>query len=293
MNLSIIIPSLNSEKEIEGCLSSLKPQLAPQDEIIVIDGASSDETLKIAHDYGCRIFIYPEASLGASRNFGVEVAKNGIIVQTDSDVIFPPQFIESLRKYYLENPELVAVTCGWRDGKGRLLGNFTCAILEGVLQYADCFQSYRREAYYRTRGHADINFGEQIGLWLQLKNLGLTVYDPSLYVYHLSDRSVSIPSYMIAGTLLASGIAYEAGVGGAVGSALLGAGAGFGLGQLGVDLGINKDAPPDHFHHWMLGLMIIAGAMSFGDVLGDDVEAALYGLGSGLFVHDILSESTV
>jgi hypothetical protein len=293
MNFSVVIPSLNSEKEIEHCLASLMPQLTSQDEVLIIDGGSGDRTLEIAHKYGCRIFIYPEASLGASRNFGVEVAKNGIIVQTDSDVFFPDGFIEALKKYYEDNPDLVAATCGWRDGKGRLLGNFTCAVLEGVLQYADCFQSYRREAYYRTQGHPNVSFGEQIGLWLQLKNLGLTVYDPSLYVYHLSDRNVSIPSYLIAGTLLASGAAYEAGIGGAVGSALLGAGAGFGLGQLGVDLGINKDAPPDHFHHFHLGLMIIAVAMSFGDVLGDDVEAALYGFGSALVVHDVLTESTV
>ena len=293
MNISIVIPSLNSEEEIERCLATLKPQLNEADEIIIVDGGSRDRTLEIAYKHGCRIFIYPEASLGEARNFGVSQSGNEIILQTDTDVSFTPNFIDVLRKYYEENPELAGVSGGWRDGKGRLLGNFTYMILEGILKYADCIQSYRRYAYYQTQGHPNVSFGEQIGLWFEIQRVGPTIYDPNLYVYHYSDRSVSITSYLIGGGLLGIGAGYEGMIGGAVGSAMMGLGGGFVAGQAGVDLGINKDAPPNHFHHWMLGLMIIAGAMAFSDVLGDDLEAGLYGLGSGIFLHDVLTEPSV
>lgn len=293
MNISVVIPSLNSEKDIERCLITLKPQLSQGDEIIIVDGGSRDETLRIAHDYGCKIFIYPEANLGEARNFGVSQSGNEIILQTDTDVAFPRGFINILRRYYEQNPEILGVSGGWRDGKGRLLADFTCAILEGAFKYADCIQSYRREIYYQTQGHPKVSFGEQIGLWIQIQRMGPTIYDPNLYVYHYSNRPAQIPSYMIGLGLLGAGLAYENAIGGSTGYGIMGAGAGFTLGQIGVDLGINADAPPNHFHHWMLGLMIIAGTLAFSDTIPDDLEMGLYGFGSGLFLQDVLTEPTV
>lgn len=291
--ISVVIPSLNSEKDVERCLASLIPQLSEGDEVILVDAGSRDSTLEIAYKYGCKILIYPESTIGQARDFGVSQAKNEIILQTDTDVAFIPSFIDVLRRYYEENAELVGVTGGWRDGKGRLLGDFTCKVLEGIMNYADCLQSYRKSAYYKTQGHPNISFGEQIACWLQIQQVGPTLYDPELYVYHYSNRNVNIPSYLIGASLLGVGAGYEGMIGGAVGATLMGAGAGFVAGQAGVDLGINADAPPNHFHHWMLGLMIIAGAMAFSDVLSEDVEAGLYGFGTGLFLHDIVTESRI
>jgi len=293
MNVSVVIPSLNSGKELKRCLASLTPQLNGEDEIIIVDGGSEDETLKIAYDQGCRIFIYPEATLGEARDFGVSQAGKEIILQTDTDVEFTPNFMDVLRRYYEDNAEIVGVSGGWRDAKRRLLGDFTCAVLEGILKYADCIQSYRRDIYYKTLGHPKVSFGEQIGLWLQIQRLGPTIYDPNLYVFHSSDRVTQIPSYLIGGSLLGLGAAYEGLIGGSAGSAMMGAGAGFTLGQLGVDLGINQNAPPDHFHHYMLGLMIIAGTLAFSGEIPEDVEFALYGFGAGLALHDILTEPAV
>ena len=86
--VSVVIPSLNSEKEIQRALDSLFPQLIKGGEVIIIDGASKDATLEIACRYGCKIYIYPKASIGRCRHYGVEVAKNQIILQTDTDVYF-------------------------------------------------------------------------------------------------------------------------------------------------------------------------------------------------------------
>ena len=296
MNISVVIPSLNSEKDIERCLSTLKPQLLEGDDIIIIDGASKDRTLEIAYKYGCQIFIYPEASLGEARNFGVSQSGNEIIIQTDTDVFFTSNFIDRLRKYFEENPELVGVSVGWRDGKGRALSNLTYMILEGFLKNADCIQCYTRKAFNKTQGHPNVSFGEQIGLWLQIERVGPTIYDPELFVYHYSDRASSITSYLIGGGLLATGLGYEGMIGGAVGSAMIGAGAGFLAGQGGVD--ILKNIPgvqeywsnPRHLHHYHIGLMILAATMAFSDVLDDDLEVGLYGFGGALALHDLLTE---
>jgi len=298
MKLSVVIPSLNSEDEIEATLATLKPQLNPGDEIIIVDALSKDRTLEIACRYQCKIILYPNATIGEARNLGVVQARNEVILETDTDVAFPPEYIKRLKAYF-EDPSVIGVAGPSQDAKGRALVNASAAIRSAVASLGgptgEENMAFLKQAFYKTRGFADVNLFEGVQLWSDLRTIGLLVFDPSLFVYHnvASWHWTSLPSYLISAGLLGTGAAYESMVGGAVGSALIGAGAGFGLGQLGVDLGINKDAPPGHFHHWMLALMIMGATMALGDVLSDDIQAGLYGFSTGLFLHDVATESTV
>ena len=170
--VTIVIPTKNEEKYLPLCFDSLLGQVTFSDEILLVDGGSEDATLAIADSYRDRlpikILFYPDSSIGQARHLGVEYATNDIILQTDGDLTFSEGFMDKLRMHYEQNPEVVGVTGGWRDAKGRILGNFTCAVLEGIFRYADCLNSYRREAYYKTGGHPDTSFGEQILLWNQI-----------------------------------------------------------------------------------------------------------------------------
>ncbi len=51
--ISILMPTLNAERYIEGCLQSIRAQDYPQDkiEILIADGGSTDRTLTIAEKY--------------------------------------------------------------------------------------------------------------------------------------------------------------------------------------------------------------------------------------------------
>jgi len=211
--VSVVIPSLNSEREIQRALDSLFPQLVGGDEVIIIDGGSKDATLEIACRYGCKIFVYPGASIGRARHYGVEVSRNEVVLQTDTDVIFLPDFMRLLRTHF-EDPAVVGVTGSWLDGKNRLLGNVTCKLIEGALKYADCLQAYRRSVYFETVGHPDVSFGEQIGNWAQMSKMGKVVYDPRICVLHFSERNVNIPSYIIGSSVFGGGLAYKYGGGG-------------------------------------------------------------------------------
>lgn len=296
MNISVIIPSLDAQDDLPRCLDSLKPQLAGGDEIIIVDAGSKDETLGIASKYGCSFFLYPKSNIGQARSFGVEMAKNEVIIQTDTDVEFIPDFIDKVRSYFEQNSELVGVSFGWRDGTRKPLGQFGCALFEGVFKYADCVQSYRRSAYYQTNGHPSCSFGEQIGFWLQLKQIGRTIYDPELYVYHYSINASRYMSYLVGGSLLTGGIVYETGVGGSVGYGIIGAGAGFVLGQLGVDMGINKENwdDPNHYHHFHLGLTTAAvGLVLLGADINEDLSVGILGLGAGIAMHDALTDENL
>jgi len=52
--LSVVLATFNEEKNISDCLSSIK-DIA--DEIIIVDGGSSDNTVKIAEQFGAKIII--------------------------------------------------------------------------------------------------------------------------------------------------------------------------------------------------------------------------------------------
>ena len=53
--ISIIIPTLNEEDYLSLLLESIKQQNFKDYEIIVVDASSTDDTLKIAQNYGCSI----------------------------------------------------------------------------------------------------------------------------------------------------------------------------------------------------------------------------------------------
>jgi glycosyltransferase involved in cell wall biosynthesis len=54
MDFSVIIPTLNEEAIIQGCISSIR-SLNPDTEIIIADGGSTDDTVSIARSIGARL----------------------------------------------------------------------------------------------------------------------------------------------------------------------------------------------------------------------------------------------
>ena len=56
MRASVVVPTLNEERNLEACLSSVAGWAA---EIVVIDSGSSDGTLAIAARYGARVVSHP------------------------------------------------------------------------------------------------------------------------------------------------------------------------------------------------------------------------------------------
>jgi glycosyltransferase involved in cell wall biosynthesis len=94
LKLSIIIPTLNEEKELPSTFETLKGQTFKDFEVIVADSPkTADRTREVAKAHGAR--IAPGGPVGFGRNSGAEHALAPLLLFLDADVVFPNEtFLE-------------------------------------------------------------------------------------------------------------------------------------------------------------------------------------------------------
>lgn len=102
IKFSVIIPTYNSEETIKRCLKSVLEQTYPVYELLLVDDASSDNTVKVASEY---LEAYPipyrivaketNSGPGDSRNVGISLATGDYITFLDSDDWYTLDFLEN------------------------------------------------------------------------------------------------------------------------------------------------------------------------------------------------------
>lgn len=91
--ISAVIITLNEEKNLERCLTSL---VDVADEIIIIDSFSTDKTEQIGHAHGVRFIQQPWLGYGKQKNFAAEQAQYDFILSLDADEALSDELRESL-----------------------------------------------------------------------------------------------------------------------------------------------------------------------------------------------------
>jgi len=91
--VSIIIPTLNEAQNIEGLIQEL--QVLSGVEIIVSDGGSTDDTLKICSRFSVHVCTGP-AGRGAQLNRGAQAARADILLFLHADSHIPEELIEQV-----------------------------------------------------------------------------------------------------------------------------------------------------------------------------------------------------
>lgn len=110
--VSIVIPVHNGEKYVKEAIDSCINQTYRDIEIIVVDDASTDNTLNILKEYGEKITVLPvekQNGLGNVINIGIRRSKGKYIARMDADDIMYPTRIEKQVKYLESNPNCVAI----------------------------------------------------------------------------------------------------------------------------------------------------------------------------------------
>ena len=108
--ISVVTPTKNSAKTLGACLASIRDQDYPQQkvEVIIIDAASTDQTLALAKRYRAKILENPLQTGEAGKAVGVKAAEGELIALIDSDNILPTK--DWLRRIIVPftNPAILA-----------------------------------------------------------------------------------------------------------------------------------------------------------------------------------------
>jgi glycosyltransferase involved in cell wall biosynthesis len=103
--ISVCIIVKNEEKNIAGCLHSLKPLV---DEMIVVETGSTDRTKEIAIAFGAKVFDFTwTGDFSEARNFSLSKASGDWILVMDADEIIAP-FDQDVLREMLNKPALKA-----------------------------------------------------------------------------------------------------------------------------------------------------------------------------------------
>ena len=102
MKVSVVVTVLNEEEDVSALLESLLKQTLKADEIIVVDGGSSDNTVDIVKTYekayGNIRLIEKKTTRAEARNLGISHANNLIIATTDAGCIAETHWLKRITR---------------------------------------------------------------------------------------------------------------------------------------------------------------------------------------------------
>lgn len=110
VKFSVVVPAFNEEKYIQATLQALRNQTFTDFEVIVKDGKSRDQTVKVAKKLADRVVSARDRSAADARNQGARYAKGEIIVFTDADTFLPPETLERFNGL-MDNEQVVGASC--------------------------------------------------------------------------------------------------------------------------------------------------------------------------------------
>ena len=111
--ISLIATVLNEGDNIHRVFDSIKRGTRQPDEIVIVDGGSSDDTLAIMQRYAAelplRLFVEPGCNISRGRNRAIAEARGDIIAVTDAGVRLSERWLEAITAPLLADPALNVV----------------------------------------------------------------------------------------------------------------------------------------------------------------------------------------
>jgi GT2 family glycosyltransferase len=108
--LSIIVPAHNNARDLRECLTALVAQRGPEDEVLVVDDASTDETPIVAAEFATRVVrLGKNCGPAAARNSGAAAARGDVLFFVDADVAVADRTVARVRQAFTEDPAVAAV----------------------------------------------------------------------------------------------------------------------------------------------------------------------------------------
>jgi glycosyltransferase involved in cell wall biosynthesis len=101
VRVSLVITTLNEGETIDELLEAIDSQIRLPDEVVVVDGGSSDRTLDLLRQWGdsrpwVRVESAPGANIATGRNLGIRTAAGPIVAVTDAGCVPEPEWLQQL-----------------------------------------------------------------------------------------------------------------------------------------------------------------------------------------------------
>jgi glycosyltransferase involved in cell wall biosynthesis len=108
-SVSIIIPTLNEERHLPGCLQSIGELDFPEErvEVIVVDNGSRDGTREIAIGYGAKFFEDSTLKVSGLRNLGARHARHDILAFVDADCLVTRDWLKNAEHYFKDHETII------------------------------------------------------------------------------------------------------------------------------------------------------------------------------------------
>ncbi len=208
--ISIIIPTLNEEKDIENTIKSLQKWSGHEYEIIVSDGRSKDRTIEIAKKYGVKTIIYSgtaRQTISSGRNLGASLASGEFLVFLDADVVIPDinNFFKKVLNLFGKNEKLVGLSVRtkvfpemetWADNIIFTVNDYLLFFSNNILgsgRASGEFQMIRASVFKKLKGYNEkIAVCEDVEMFQRLAKEGKTTIEMSLNILHTGRRAHAI-----------------------------------------------------------------------------------------------------
>lgn len=107
--MSVVVTVLNEEETVDALLTAVTAQLEDGDELVCVDGGSSDRTVMRLQrwadaDARVRVLSVPGSNISEGRNAGIRAARNAVIACTDAGCSPSSGWLEGLRAPFAEDP---------------------------------------------------------------------------------------------------------------------------------------------------------------------------------------------
>ncbi len=204
--ISVIIPTLNEEKLLDGMLAQFTPGLRNrhQLEVVVSDGGSTDRTLEIARRHECIVIentggVKQTISLG--RNAGAENATGDVLMFLNADTLIrdPDHFFSRMTEELNAGP-VAALTCSvgvypeeerMSDRMFHGFYNWLFAMMNVIgmgMGRGEC-HVIRKDVFKQVHGYASaIAAGEDYDMFRRLKEVGRIKFLKDIRVYESPRR---------------------------------------------------------------------------------------------------------
>lgn len=114
-SFDIVVCTKNNERTIRQSLQRILAYASPA-QLIVIDGQSTDETVKIASEMGAQIYSDSGRGLGYARNMALQLVGTEIFGFVDADALIPRDWLELLT--HMSDPTVAAASATTIYGDG-------------------------------------------------------------------------------------------------------------------------------------------------------------------------------